>query len=236
MRLGEDVAGRDVAGGSMTRTRQSTREPVAGPAARRMRRAPLGDLRLWLGVGLLAGSAAVGAVVLSSADASVIVWRAQRDLAAGSRPVDLVPVAVAPDVAAAGYLRPGDPMTGVLRWPVSAGELVPASAVASAADEPTREVTIPVDPLHAPADLQVGDLVDVWSSVGSADSGAAPEPRQVLEAATVAGLGSVEMGLRGEVGVVLEVAAAEVPTLVGAARGGVLDLVAVPAGSQQVRP
>lgn len=218
--------------------RQRTRAAgatAAPPPARRLRRATVGDLRLWLGIGLLAGSAAVGAMVLSSSDATVLVWRAERDLSAGSRPVDLVPVSVAPDIAAAGYLRPGDLLDGVLRWPLAAGELVPSNALTPPASGPTRQVTIPVDPLHAPAGLQVGDLVDVWATSGGSDLDVSGEPRQVLAAAAVAGIGSDELGLRGEVGVVLDVAVSDVPGLVGAARGGVLDLVAVPAASQPVR-
>jgi hypothetical protein len=129
-----------------------------------------------------------------------------------------------PRDAAQPYLD--QPIDGVLRWPVLAGELVPRSAVATSPPEPTRAVTVPVDPLHAPPALQPGDRVDVWSSPAD---GSGP-PLLVLAAVPVASA-SPEQGLGGEIGVVLDVPMDDVAGIVAAARSGVVDLVAVPAAS-----
>ncbi len=201
----------------------------AAPSARRLRRARLGDLRLWLGLALVVGSVVVGARVMSVDEATVVVLRATRDLAAGSVPRDLVPVRVNSTVAGGEYLSGQPPAGDVLRWPISAGELVPRSAIAAAADTKMREVTIPVDPLHAPPGLQSGDMVDVWSSPRENEPGA---PVLVLPAVTVAAVAAEDVGLGGEIGVVLDVPAESVSAVVLAARSGVVDLVAVPLGSQ----
>lgn len=201
----------------------------AAPTARRLRRARLGDLRLWLGLALVVGSVVVGARVMSVDEATVVVLRATRDLAAGSVPTDLAPVRVNAQVAGGEYLSGQPPAGDVLRWPISAGELVPMSAIAAAADTQMREVTIPVDPLHAPPGLQPGDMVDVWSSPRENEPGA---PALVLPTVTVAAVASEDVGLGGEIGVVLDVPAESVSGVVLASRSGVIDLVSVPIGSQ----
>jgi hypothetical protein len=203
------------------------------PAAVRQRRARLGDLRLWAGVVLLAVCALVGFAWVGGDDDTVTVWRAARDLGAGSAPTDLEAVQVASEVAAAGYLRPSDDLDGRLRWPVAAGELLPAGSLAvptTAAD--MRQVTVPVDPLHAPVGLVAGDVVDAWVTPRS-DTASAVDAGLVLGGAIVSAVSTDALGLGGELGIVLEVPAEDVPRIVAAARGGVLDLVAVPQGSQE---
>ncbi|MHB1164798.1 MAG: CpaB family protein [Candidatus Nanopelagicales bacterium] len=204
---------------------RSPAEP-AGPQVRRIGRARWGDVRLWLGLLLVAASMLVGARLMAAGDDTVTVLRATRDLSVGARLDGLVPVRLPRD-AAQPYL--GQPVDGVLRWPVLAGELVPRSAVATSPPEPTRQVTVPVDPLHAPPGLRPGDRVDVWSSPrGPAD--AAGPPVLVLASVPVASASS-EQGLGGEVGVVLDVPVDDVAGIVAASRSGVVDLVAVPAAS-----
>jgi len=101
----------------------------------------------------------------------------------------------------------------------------------------TREVTVPVDPLHAPVALQSGDLVDVWSmprpDAAAAGSG---EPSLVLPAAVVTSVADDSIGIGGEMAVVLEVPSAVVAAVVAATRSGVVDLVAVPATAAEVNP
>ncbi len=204
----------------------------AATQARRQRPARFTDLRLWAGLGLLAASAVAGALILSPDGDAVSVWRATRDLSVGAVPADLEAVEVA-GTAAGHYARPGETLTGVLRWPVAAGELLPLSALSEPTSGPTRQVTVPVDPLHAPMSLQPGDRVDVWSTPrADASVPAEPEPRLVLAAASVASVSEESLGIGGELGVVLAVPADEVAGVVGATRAAVLDLVAVPVTSQ----
>lgn len=202
-------------------------------AARRQRRAGFADVRLWAAVLLLAGSAALGAWALRSDEATVTVWRATRDLSVGAPAVALEPVQLDAALAAAGYLGPADDLSGVLRWPVAAGELLPRGSVASAQAASTRRVTVPVDPLHAPVGLQAGDLVDAWVTPRSDAGAVTVDAGLVLSGVAVAAVSADGLGLGGELGIVLDVPEAEVPRLVAAARAGLLDLVAVPAGSQE---
>jgi hypothetical protein len=207
------------------------------PTARRLQRARIGDLRLWAGLALLVVSMAIGATLLSAGDDTVTVWRASRDLSAGSAPVDLEPVAVSRSVAGDRYVGSDVDAVGVLRWPVQAGELLPRAALTQPAAAATREVTIPVDPMHAPAGLQAGDIVDMWSTArdaASADTQVDAAPILVLPAVRVIALAGSDVGISGELGVVLEVRAEDVPAVVAASRAGVTDLVAVPLVSQQV--
>jgi hypothetical protein len=208
-------------------------------AARRMVPARFGDARLWLGIGLLAASMVIGARVLTSGDDTVTVWRVTRDLSVGSAATGLEPVAVGRTIAGDRYADPADSTEGVLRWPVAAGELLPLAALVPRPAQPTRQVTVPVDPLHAPADLQPGDLVDMWSTPRDDDAGGLPvetvtEP--VLPGVSVTSVSTDALGVGGEVGVVLAVPQDRVGTVIAAIRSGVIDLVLVPIVSQDPAP
>ncbi len=195
----------------------------------------MGDARLWLGVALLVVSTVAGARLLSAGQDTVTVWRTTRDLAAGSAPLDLIAVAVPSGIVGQRYARPGDVLDGVLRWPVAAGELLSATAIEPPTSFPTRRVTVSVDPRHAPPGIMPGDVVDVWTTPPDAATASAELPEQALSDVTVAAVAADDLGLSGEIGIVLEVPAGEVGVLVSATRGGAVDLVAVPATSQAVR-
>jgi len=223
------MAGVRTAGEPVAREGGSRAWPA--PAAVRQRRARIGDLRLWSGVALLAVSALAGFAWIGGDEDTVTVWRATRDLGAGAVAADLEPVQVPRRVADAGYLGPADGLTGRLRWPVAEGELLPAGSLAAPTDADMRQVTVPVDPLHAPVGLAAGDVVDTWVTPRT-DTTAAIDAGLVLGSVTVAAVSAEDVGLAGELGIVLEVPAPDVARVVAAARGGVLDLVAVPPGSQ----
>jgi len=186
---------------------------------------------LWLGLALVVGSVVLGARLMSPDDNSVVVLRASRDLAVGSTLDGLVPVRISRAAAGSGYLTSQPAAGEVLRWPVAAGDLVPRSAVVDGRSEDIRDVTIPVDPLHAPPGLTSGDLVDVWSSPHENEPG---DPSLVLSGVTVGAVTADDLGLGGEIGVVLHVPANDVAEVVQASRVGVVDLVAIPIGSQPV--
>lgn len=202
------------------------------PAALRQRTARYSDLRLWLGIALLVGSTVAGYALLSRSEDTVTVWRATRDLAPGTPPTGLEQVEVSREVAAGGYARPGDVLDGRLRWPVAADGLLPLAALDSAPRTDSRQVTVPVDPLHAPVALEAGDVVDVWTTPRP-DAAAAEgrQPTLVLRAAVVTSVAVDAIGIGGEIAVVLEVPSGVVPAVVAATRTGVVDLVAVPAAS-----
>src|SRR6478752_2109732 len=127
---------------------------LPGPTPRRVRPPRWLDLRLLLGVLLVLGSVLLGARVIGAADATVPVWAAASDLAAGSRltAADLVAVDVRLDRTAAAYLATGSRPEGrTLDRPVHAGELVPRSALAETA--PLVDLALPVQAGYVPPSL-----------------------------------------------------------------------------------
>lgn len=193
------------------------------------------DARLWGAVGLIGVATVLGALLLGRGGDTVLVLRADRDLAAGSPPaaVSAVPV---PRSIADGYVPADGVAAGVLQWPVAAGDLLPRAALGPTTPARVRGVTIPVDPLHAPADLTAGDLVDVWATPvsrgGLATAGDGPEgtaPQLVLSRVPVTAVSTEGVGFGGGWGVELAVPEADVARAVAAGRASVIDLVTVPA-------
>ena len=138
--------------------------PGGGPVPRRVRPPRWLDLRLVLGVLLVLGSVLLGARVIAAADATVPVWSAAGDLAAGTvlTDGDLVAVSVRLDDAAGGYLATSTRPEGrVLGRAVRAGELVPRSAL----EEVTGlvQLALPVQAGYVPPSLTRGQLVDVYA-------------------------------------------------------------------------
>jgi hypothetical protein len=139
-------------------------DPSAGPAPRRVKAPSWLDLRLVLGVLLVLGSVLLGARVVSAADATVPVWSAAADLAAGTELTaeDLVVVDVRLDDAAKAYLSGSvRPEGSVLSRPVRAGELLPSSALEEPAD--LVQLALPVQAGYVPPGLRHGQLIDVYA-------------------------------------------------------------------------
>jgi SAF domain len=139
-------------------------EVGSGPTPRRVRPPRWLDLRLVLGVLLVLGSVLLGARVVGAADATVPVWAATGDLAAGTELTagDLRLVDVRLGDAAASYLSTGTRPEGrTLSRAVRAGELLPRSAL----DEPAElvQLALPVQSGYVPPGLERGQLVDVYA-------------------------------------------------------------------------
>lgn len=202
----------------------ATRQPIA-----RQRQAAWRDLRLWAGLALILVSTLAGSLVLGRSDAAVEVWSATADLAPGA-PVQGRPVRVSLDArTAAAYLPASVALRGRVVAPIAAGALIPASAIASGDGSRGRLVTVLVDGGHAPLGIAAGDRVDVWSSPVPDPTGpSVAPPRLVLASALVHAVQGDELGVGGDLPVAIEVDADEVDELVAAARGSVIDLVAVP--------
>jgi hypothetical protein len=134
------------------------------PAPRRVRPPRWLDLRLLLGLLLVLGSVLLGARVIGSADATVPVWAAAGDLAAGTEldEDDLVAVDVRLDGAADAYLSTSTrPVGRTLARAVRSGELVPGSVL----EEPAElvQLALPVQAGFVPPGLRRGGLVDVYA-------------------------------------------------------------------------
>jgi hypothetical protein len=141
-----------------------TEASPGGPVPRRVRPPRWLDLRLVLGVLLVLGSVLLGARVVTAADATVPVWSASGDLAAGTvlAEADLVAVSVRLDDVAGNYLATSTHPEGrVLGRAVRTGELLPRSAL----EEPTGlvQLALPVQAGYVPPTLDRGQVIDVYA-------------------------------------------------------------------------
>jgi hypothetical protein len=157
----------------MTMSAPGTTASLPVPTARRLRQPSWRDVRLLVGLALVALSVVAGALVVSAADRTSPTYAATRALTPGEslEAADLTVVGARvtggpfPYVSARGQLQPG---LVVLR-PVLPGELLAKSAVGDRAQVTVRPVTVPVDPEIAEG-LQTGMLVDVWVARHRTDS------------------------------------------------------------------
>jgi hypothetical protein len=170
------------------------------PSVARLRRPSWRDTRLLVGLLIILVSVALGARVVAAADDTVPVYAAARTLATGGAltPADLTVVRVRLGGATHAYLgaQSPPPAGATLLRTLGAGELVPMSAVGSAAQLQVRPVTIPVDGA-APPGLLVGARVDVWSSARDPAGGGASfrPPQRLATSAEVAAVTAPDTGL-----------------------------------------
>lgn len=155
----------------------ATSAPPPSPPATRVPRRRWRDWRLLVGVLLVVSSAVAGARVVSAASDTVPVWAADGDLVPGTplTPDDVRSVAVRLETSTNPYLTGPVPEGYHVVRDVSAGELLPRSAVAPSAQATTATRLVAVSLAGAvPGTLAPGDRVDVW--VVPAPTAAAPRP------------------------------------------------------------
>ncbi|HEY7718172.1 MAG TPA: hypothetical protein VH915_05390 [Pedococcus sp.] len=163
----------------------------ASPDALRAPRPTWRDPRLWVGVAIVAVCVLVGARLLAGADDTVRVWAAAERLPAGTTvgagALQPQEVRFASSELADRYLsaEQAPPQGVTLEREVLAGELLPRAALGAGTGAELVEVPVAVGAHAVPADLRVGDVVDVWVAPHSAaltpDSGAEPRAQRVLE-------------------------------------------------------
>jgi hypothetical protein len=193
---------------------------------RRLRPLRWRDTRLWIGIALVVAAMFIGARLFTVDDGRTLVWAASADMAAGAAPTQVELVSVALGAADPLYLGVDQKPTGELLIPLRRGMLIPRDAVsADARDVNMRYVTVAVEPANAPPNIAAGALVDVWSTD---EEGIA---LLVLDQAVVHEVAGEPGGVRTGIQVVLQVTTTEVAALLAAARGGAVDLVAVPVQS-----
>lgn len=120
-----------------------------------------------LGVLLVAMTTLLGARVLASADETVSVWQVKHALPAGTRisadDLDSTRVRFTSDEVSGKYVPADSKLEGmVVTRQLEPGEFVPRDATASQLDADRTEVPLSVQAGRLPADLGVGDQVDVW--------------------------------------------------------------------------
>ncbi len=206
-------------------------DPARAPGATRSHRPGWRNPRLLLGVVLVATSVLLGSRLLASADDSVAVWTLARDLPSGAElhRGDLERRQVRfPDADTAdGYLAGADapPVAATLNRPVSAGELLPRSALAQDDRPQLIEVPVSVASDDLPATVRQGSVVDVWVTPKTATVGSSrPKAAPVLVDVVVVAVPRVSDGLAPETTrqVIVGVPADAADDL-GAALGGMSD-------------
>lgn len=183
----------------------TTLDTLPAPVAPRLRRPSWRDPRLLVGVALVAGSVALGATVVASADRTAPAYVAAHALTPGDAvtAADLRSV----DVNLAGttdaYLSPAEPLEpgAVVVRVVREGELVARSALGRAEDLEVRQVAVPVE--SALSDRVVtGSTVDLWS-VPPADANEGPS--ELVRGVDVAQVDTASSGLVGRGGAAVHV-------------------------------
>lgn len=137
---------------------------VTSPAPRRVRTPRWLDLRLAAGVVLVLASVLLGATLINRANRAQGMWSAARDLAPGTvlRADDLSRIQVRLPNGTGRYFPAATTIVGqAVTRQVSAGELVPRSAL-TAADAATT-VTVPLTSANAPR-VQRGQRIQLWVS------------------------------------------------------------------------
>jgi hypothetical protein len=144
------------------------RTETEAPRASRSRRPGWRNPRLLLGLVLVAASIVVGARLMAAADDTVGVWVVARDLPAGAalveEDVERRQIRFPDDETADRYLAATDdlPDSAALNRPVSAGELLPRTAIAAGSERDLVEVPISVASDDLPATVRQGSVVDIW--------------------------------------------------------------------------
>ncbi|MDP9408550.1 MAG: RcpC/CpaB family pilus assembly protein, partial [Actinomycetota bacterium] len=208
---------------------------VPSPPAARLAAPGWLDARFVAGVFLVLVSVVAGSTLIARADDTVGVYAVTRGVAAGevltTSDVSVIQVDL-PEPARYVLAGGRTPEGQVLGRAVGAGELLAVEAVLPPDRlEPRRLVSLPVDRLHVSPGLRPGDLVDVYSSRGTAEQVVAADV--VLEQARVVTAAQDDAALAAGGGlraVVVEVAPEQVGPLVLALQGGRLDLVTVRGG------
>ena len=210
-----------------------TAVPVPGSAPRRVRPPRWLDLRLVLGVLLVLGSVLLGARVVAAADATVPVWSAAGDLAAGTvlTAGDLVAVDVRLDDVAGAYLATSTRPEGrTLARAVRDGELLPRTAL----EEPAAlvQLALPVQAGFVPPGLDRGQVVDVYAVADPAAGATAAGDGSVTPVVAAAPVQAISGRTEGvlstattTVQVVVSVPADRAPTVLGAIGGRPLVVV-----------
>jgi len=149
---------------------------------------------------IVAVSVLTGARFLGGADDTARVWAVARDMEEGEvlAADDLVvqDIRFPSEQVADRYLpATADVAELTLARALGKGELLPRGAVAEAAREPLLEVPVVAPAESVPATVDVGSVVDVWTTSRAPDGEAAAEARLVLDDVPVVAVPGASGGL-----------------------------------------
>lgn len=191
------------------------------------------DVRLLVGVALIALSIAGVWFVVDAAQRTVPVLAADRTIAQGEAvtPSDVRVVEVALGQLGDAYIASGELVGGaVATRTIEAGELVPASALADAAEARTTRVVVE-SASDVPRSIEAGSVVEVWEAP-LLDRGLFDTPRILVADATVVSVARDESMMGGGTAALeLVIARSDVAATLAALSGGSALSVVPVAGS-----
>lgn len=201
--------------------------PPSSAPAKRLSTPRWLDVRLILGLVLVAVSVLVGARVVAASDESTTVWAVQHDLAAGTvlHDGDLTKVKVRLYDNAETYLATSTSPAGrMLDRAVTAGELLPKSALADGAGYVTLALSVPAQ--RVPASLARGQSISVYATSAGPTGAASGDPVNGQSGVVLVaeGLAVADVSGRGGGALTVSTSALQVAVKVPACR--VADLIA----------
>ncbi|GAA1997818.1 hypothetical protein JL107_11110 [Nakamurella flavida] len=168
----------------------------AAPTPRRMARPRWLNLRVVLGLALVAVAVVAGATVVGGSARTVPVWAANRDLAAGTvlTGADLVRVDVNLGQTGTHYLgADADPPTGrSVVAPVATGELLAVSDIE--APPSGRVVVVGVGADRMPPGVDHGSVVDLYLTTAGAGTGDPVQTELIEQEVTVQSVTAPDSG------------------------------------------
>jgi hypothetical protein len=145
------------------------------------------DPRFAIGTLLVVVSVLGVVAIVSTADATSLVYAARGPLSPGDRVTnsDFVTASVRLESSENLYLLPGDvPDAGlIITKPVAAGELVPASAVGASAGRSLASIVVALNG-ELPESVESGSAVDLWAA-REVDNGEFGAPSVIVSSAIV---------------------------------------------------
>lgn len=113
---------------------------------------------------------------------------------------------------------------------MSAGELIPVSLNATGSSSNLRSVSLPIRAGHFPA-LEIGDLVDIWSTPSTEGIQVPGPPSLLSKAASVADL-PADIDPNSDSALTVLLPKNEIAKIIAALRDGQIDVVVLPKGGE----
>ena len=163
-------------------------------------KARMADPKLIFGLVLILVSAISGWLLFAQIDKQDSYWAVSRSITSGEQVKlsDFVEVRaqVPPDADFLQTTKPLEADVSQLTWArsIEAGAMVTSSDFLRGGGDVKAEVPLNVAPGSFPADLSVGDQVDIWVTA-PADSGLFGDAERVMTAVRVVGIGGEDIGV-----------------------------------------
>lgn len=149
----------------------------------------LKNSRLAMGLALFIIAVSAGSLIAKEANRTVYVWASNGELAPGNTiaTTDLKTVSVLLPESAKNYISANAQLVGaIVMHRIGAGDLIPVDSISNESQKLTqRAVPLTVEITDLPANLQRGEVIDIYAIPNSNQKSIA-EPELITSAVTVA--------------------------------------------------